>query len=328
MRPTPAASLGWTEFHADACAGNARAAWERFLEDQLYRLEFRSESDAVRALSGRSVESSGFQVVEFKTTGEARLFREPPTRLRALDQRFVFQFPTSGSLAISQFGDMRSVEPGEVFLVDARETYKQFRRDARFAGFIVDAAMLDERLVDPQAFCGRPYRCESGTSKLALGLVSELVANGGDMDSDEFTACARAAFDLLIAFAARQCDQDATGGSARLASRRRLRRFIRAQCADPSLTPAAVAARNGLSVRYLHQLFEASGATVGEIIRRERLMLARRVLSDERLPRRTVTEVAFDCGFLNLSHFSAAFREEFGLSPRDFRTRMAARNID
>lgn len=144
------------------------------------------------------------------------------------------------------------------------------------------------------------------------------------MDAGEFSACARAALDLLLAFAARQADQDATAGSALLATRRRLHRHIRANCGDPSLTPSTLAARSGMSVRHLHELFEGSGVTVGELIRRERLKLARRLLQDPRFAWRTITEIAFDAGFLNLSHFSTAFRDEFGSSPRTLRAQGTA----
>lgn len=319
MTLNTASTLGWTEFRADSCAGNARHAWEDFLDDQLYRLEFQSSTDAVRALEGRSVQESGFQIVDFATTGEARLLREPPAHLHALDQRFVFQFPISGGLAISQFGDMQSAAPGEFFLVDAREVYEQIRRDARFAGFVIDASTIEEHLVDPHSFCGRSFRCDGGTAKLARGLVFELVEHGGAMDSAEFSACARAALDLLMAFVARQADRDATSGSALLATRRRLHRHIWTNCRDASLTPSALAESSAMSVRHLHELFEGSGVTVGGLIRRERLKLARRLLQDPRFARRTVTEIAFDSGFVNLSHFSTAFREEFGLSPRELR---------
>jgi AraC-like DNA-binding protein len=39
---------------------------------------------------------------------------------------------------------------------------------------------------------------------------------------------------------------------------------------------------------------------------------------------RTVTEVAFDCGFNSVSHFIHRFREIRGVSPREFRRRVNA----
>lgn len=50
-------------------------------------------------------------------------------------------------------------------------------------------------------------------------------------------------------------------------------------------------------------------------------------LTDRRLRRaesmlqsrnKSISEVAFDCGFKNLSHFSRVFKEKFGISPSDF----------
>lgn len=48
-----------------------------------------------------------------------------------------------------------------------------------------------------------------------------------------------------------------------------------------------------------------------------RLKAARRMLSDDE--GKSVTEVAFDCGFSSSQHFATCFRKQFGVSPTDLR---------
>jgi AraC-like DNA-binding protein len=87
--------------------------------------------------------------------------------------------------------------------------------------------------------------------------------------------------------------------------------------ADPDLSPDDVARECGLSLRYLHDLFQDDGRTVREYLQGERLYAARRMLEHAVAGSTTITEVCMACGFSSPSVFSTAFRRAFGISPRD-----------
>jgi len=50
-----------------------------------------------------------------------------------------------------------------------------------------------------------------------------------------------------------------------------------------------------------------------------RLEAARRLLSSTAFAERSITEIAFECGFTSSAHFSTEFRKRFGKSPREYR---------
>jgi AraC-like DNA-binding protein len=82
---------------------------------------------------------------------------------------------------------------------------------------------------------------------------------------------------------------------------------------------ADVAARLGISVRYVHLLLEATGSSFSEHVLEKRLMHAyETLLSPARLPMR-IADIAFETGFSDLSHFNRSFRRRFGCTPRDVR---------
>ncbi|MFI7006510.1 helix-turn-helix domain-containing protein [Streptomyces sp. NPDC050145] len=87
------------------------------------------------------------------------------------------------------------------------------------------------------------------------------------------------------------------------------------------LTPAAVAACHHMSVRSLHALFSRHGETLGDLVRRHRLDRIRRDLLDPAQAHVPAYAVAARWGLPDASHFSKAFRAEFGLSPRELRSR-------
>ncbi len=83
----------------------------------------------------------------------------------------------------------------------------------------------------------------------------------------------------------------------------------------------AVAARLGISDRHLRRAFGAEfGVSPVEFAQTQRLLLAKRLLTDTSLP---VTEVAFASGFGSLRRFNALFKQRYRLQPGQLRRRMA-----
>ena len=104
--------------------------------------------------------------------------------------------------------------------------------------------------------------------------------------------------------------------------RPRVEHFIETHLPQPSLSPALIAATAGICVRHLHRIFAAKGCTVTEWIRERRLERCRTDLADPRLRERSITDIAFFWGFSDSAHFSHCFRQEFGVSPRQFRAKV------
>ncbi|HUN69464.1 MAG TPA: AlkA N-terminal domain-containing protein, partial [Burkholderiales bacterium] len=82
----------------------------------------------------------------------------------------------------------------------------------------------------------------------------------------------------------------------------------------------AVAARLGITDRHLRRAFGAEfGVSPVEFAQTQRLLLAKRLLTDTRMP---VTEVAYASGFGSLRRFNALFRQRYRLQPSQLRRHM------
>jgi AraC-like DNA-binding protein len=99
----------------------------------------------------------------------------------------------------------------------------------------------------------------------------------------------------------------------------RVRAFIEERLDDPDLSPAVVAAANGVSVRYLHKLFETEDATVASWIRHRRLERCRRDLLDPALQDWSARAIGARWGLIDAQHFSRVFRATYGLPPAEYR---------
>ena len=95
--------------------------------------------------------------------------------------------------------------------------------------------------------------------------------------------------------------------------------FIQQNLGDPELSPASIAAAHHISLRLLHKLFHEQGRTVAGWIRECRLEHCRRDLAEPLLATRRISEIAARWGFSRPQHFTQAFRNAYGLSPRQYR---------
>lgn len=82
-----------------------------------------------------------------------------------------------------------------------------------------------------------------------------------------------------------------------------------------SLDEVAKAAR--FSPFHFHRIFKAHlGETLNQFIKRQRLERALYLMFHA--PKRSLTDVALDCGFSSSSDFSRSFKQHYGLAPRAF----------
>jgi AraC-like DNA-binding protein len=94
---------------------------------------------------------------------------------------------------------------------------------------------------------------------------------------------------------------------------------LRASFADPACSPASIAARVQLSPAYVQKLLYETGTSLTERVLEMRLQKARAMLAGPAGERTRVTDIAFACGFGDVSYFNRCFRRRFGASPTQFR---------
>lgn len=98
----------------------------------------------------------------------------------------------------------------------------------------------------------------------------------------------------------------------------RARDILLADLGKAPLLPE-LAVRSGLSLNKLKRGFRALfGNSVYGVFMTERMCEAKRRLATGGI---TVTDVAMDLGYTNVSHFAAAFRRQFGVTPISVRRR-------
>ena len=122
-----------------------------------------------------------------------------------------------------------------------------------------------------------------------------------------------------------RCRPELAPGNASVDAARRVAQAAASLIEDAALEDAgleAIAKRLGITDRHLRRAFGAEfGVSPVEFAQTQRLLLAKRLLTDTVLP---VTDIAFASGFRSVRRFNALFRERYRLQPQQLRRRAEA----
>jgi AraC-like DNA-binding protein len=291
--------------------------WRDMICDVFVKLA--CDSPQTRNFYGRLINRSAgpLQFTEVISTSQV-VERTRPLIGRAMEDYFLVSLQTRGVGKISQDGRTAILHPGDMALYDTTRPYRlAFDRDMGEIVLRLPRAMLSERLVAPERLTARTIRGNSGLGRIASAHVSEVFDGIGAIDARLQDRVSATVVDLIASAASEQLLGTETGtSSSALATLQRLLYFIEDHLTDHDLSRAMVATANGISPRYLNQLFEMHECGFREWVLRRRLECAKSDLGNPALAARTVSDIAYRLGFNDLSYFSRAFKAHFGESPR------------
>ncbi|MGI3781149.1 MAG: AraC family transcriptional regulator [Janthinobacterium lividum] len=155
-----------------------------------------------------------------------------------------------------------------------------------------------------------------GIGALVRQLAVSLHDERHDLDQQAFDASCDGLLDLA-ALAAAGASRAPETQHASVADA--VRGYVRAHAHEPDLDVHRVARALGWSPRHIQGVLQAEETTTRDLIRSQRLELARSRLSSRQWAEVTVADIASASGFSTHSMFSSAFRAEFGRTPSAIR---------
>ncbi|MFI1766177.1 helix-turn-helix domain-containing protein [Streptomyces sp. NPDC020800] len=255
-----------------------------------------------------------------------RVHRSPRFIARG-DGRDVFvALQSTGRAQVEQDGRTTELRAGDIgFFETVRPFRTTFPERFRLKIFAVPRALLGRPEEDLRRLTARAVRPSGGLTALLTPMLERLADTSEAYATPVAERLAESVIGLMAATAVDQLGEDpAVLPGADRVLLLRIKAFIRWHLADPGLTPRAVADAHGISVRYLHRLFETEDTTVCQWIRELRLHECRRELAVQAPGSVSLGQVARRWGFSSPARFSRVFRSSFGLSPTDWLERERA----
>jgi AraC-like DNA-binding protein len=216
----------------------------------------------------------------------------------------------------------------DILIYGATGVDASLRFDGAFRQLFVriPSVAIDARMLSPLAKRIAVIKPNSIGSHGLLALLRSAADSMVCGRAGDFAPIEVALIELLVPVIAQAGGIEAKGGVAALRARQfeRICRTIETRLADPDLSVQSVARGEGVSVRYLQQLFARSGQTVTAYVRSRRLERARADLINPLHAQLSISEIGFLWGFNQSAHFSRAYREKFNEAPRETRAKARA----
>ncbi|WP_243395691.1 acetamidase/formamidase family protein [Sphingomonas oleivorans] len=254
-------------------------------------------------------------------------------RLTATSQSYTIDFtiqPGSFWLAMLLDGTAQMTDGTETFdLLDGEMVCARgdaaarhfFPGDHRLLIVRIPQSVLTPRLKTPLPERPRKISSEGGGARVFGGMLRSLADTIGEITTDQARPVELALPEFLLTSLLDNAPPRALGGAAgmRAALLERIFQTIEMRLSDPNLNYQQVASEHGISPRYLQKLFESIDDSFGHYVKVRRLERCRLDLRSPLHVQKSISDILFQWGFNDSASFSRAFREQYGVSPREYR---------
>lgn len=231
-----------------------------------------------------------------------------------------------GELTIKAEGKLTKVSPGMIIFGRTSSLQTELNYTTPFKQISIKAPplIIDPRLISPGSLPPTGIKDSRGIGKIFSSMLVSLTDVFDKMKPHEWRPIELSLTQFLISCVFSTGDMTALGGRTanQAAQFSRICRTIETHLGDPQLDTRYLAEREGVSVRYLQKLFACFDNTFSNYVRTRRLERCREDMLNPKFSEQTITEICFRWGFSSSAHFSRLFRQEYSLSPREFRQQL------
>jgi acetamidase/formamidase/AraC-like DNA-binding protein len=233
----------------------------------------------------------------------------------------IVMLPLEDGVALRTSAGHQIISVGQLLLLPRKSDWSvAFQRGMRAVVLSVTSDAFHGRKISQPASSDVRAMAPGGFTEVFSRTLDSAARSLETLSVVEWTAVAQSLADLLPTFMRQpMAPATETGTATQAAILHRICQTIERRLDDPDLTPARVAQAEGISERYLQKLFEGTGSNFTHYLRERRLQRTWADLSNPAEAHHSISEIAYRSGFNDSAHFSRAFRNRFGLPPREFR---------
>lgn len=262
------------------------------------------------SLHSRKIGALTFNRIEF---GNQQFERTTSCRGEASEPFYSLSFPERGAADIAVGGACARLLPHNAYLLNNGLTAR-LKVAGAYATFNIKIpySSLEYRVGRKTEILQRAIVQPDSIYHMMQRLLVELLGNVETLDERSAGFLTNQMLDT-VAFFLLSGGASSEDSLAIQAVRARVLAFLDSHYADPGLTSDSIASACGISRSYLYKAFSGK-PTVMESLRNRRLEAARGMIMNN-IANRSLTQIAYACGFSSSSEFSRQFKAAFSVSP-------------
>jgi AraC-like DNA-binding protein len=305
-------------FATDAYPARERvAAWSEALGRHCgVRIDVDPPSAEHFRSSAKLARYSTFSLIEGSTSAN----RQGNSRGLIINDDVTFASVTTSRWGASQLGRSPELYAGDWSLFSNEDvSVITLPEECRFLGFSVPRNAIRPLVPDIGAAFARRIPASTPALQMLVRYL-DLVRRDDVVSTPELAAAFTDHVCDLLALALgaqRDAAEQARTRGLRAARLQAMKDDVADNLARPDLSVRSVAARQGVSARYVQRLFEESGCTFTQFVTEQRLIAARKALAARTDV--SIFSIVYDLGFNDVSYFNRLFRRRFGCTPSDVR---------
>jgi AraC-like DNA-binding protein len=237
------------------------------------------------------------------------------------ERRVFLGMPIEGRVRSCHYGHDVLLEEGDFVLSDYSAPSRTLLMGPNYSyGLSFSYDTLIRFIPSPEAIFGRRVCGSDGLGHTVGALVRSLWTQVERGVPTHFgPGLAKNVLEVVAAAYAMQYAAEVAECSVASGRRGQIKRFIETHLREADLTATAVADGLGISPRYVRMVFSAEKESVLDYILRRRLEESAMQLTSAPLASRSITDVAFECGFSSMAHFTRSFKKRYGMTPSEYK---------
>jgi AraC family transcriptional regulator, positive regulator of tynA and feaB len=224
----------------------------------------------------------------------------------------------NGRYSLEQNGREVDLQAGDMAIYDATLAHRIYCPD-NFSKVIISIprSLMRDNLPGVEHCTALKLAGQAGMGAVASRFIQSITQQVGQMTESAFLTLAEHTLDLLTMSLLTVRPQNYYLARSRSVSLHQIKNFVNSHLAQADLDSSTIASALGLSARYINQLLAEEDTSLMRYVWQQRLQRCYADLANEKYRGCRVSDIALRWGFNDLSHFSRAFKQRFGVSPRD-----------
>ncbi|MCE7915872.1 MAG: AraC family transcriptional regulator [Nitrosomonas sp. PRO4] len=213
--------------------------------------------------------------------------------------------------------------PGEAVLIPSHSIHQALNTHTMsIAVIVVPTKLIATRASDLNKHLMKKFSSANAPEiRLLVGYTRMLMQMKDDLSPELAALVATQIHDLFVLLCGAKQEEAAMAKDRglRAARLRAVKEDIVAHITDSELSINQVALRQGISPQYIRALFHSEETTFADYVSGLRLEQTYRFLRNPLHIDRSISTLALDMGFNNISWFNRIFKQRFGLTPMEVR---------
>ena len=226
-----------------------------------------------------------------------------------------------GEATFTQHDRTAALKKGDIAILDSTQEYVADAEQGFDALWVrVPRHRIEGRLAHHSRLMAERIDGSKGVGRLASAMLRTAFREATRVVATDANRVTNTILDLIGVSLSSRIAHPPTSSRSSQSTLRRIQRYIEDHLDDEDLKLSSVAKAHMVTVRYINRLFMQEGISAGRWIRMRRVERCRADLEDPARRHLSISEIAFDHGFANISSFNRAFKSRFHTTPKALRS--------